>query len=205
MQTRPAIIQMVMTRMDELTPYQEGLTSLSPSLQPLKPVQTTVNAVINECATDLLLSHPIHRLDITSSVPAIAGKTDGSGIITLPTDFLRLASFQIAGFKRPVTEVLNALDPKVKLQYQPYTKGGKSKPVAVRESINTIHYFSITPGDTHTLDSFNYIKNQLPEELKDDLLDGLAWLAASKALVALGHIAEGQKAFDFFTLFNSRQ
>jgi hypothetical protein len=205
MQTRPAIIQMVMIKMDELTPYSEGLTSISPSLQPLKPIQTTIDAVLNECATDLLLSHPINRLEVTNTTPVLTPKSDGSGTMPLPLDFLRLVSFQVVGFVRPVTELLDRLDPRVKLQYQRYTRGGKAKPVAVREITNLFHYFSLSPLDTHTLDHFSYIKNQLPETLSDDLVDGLTWLTASKALTALGHINEAQKAFEFFTLFNSRR
>lgn len=211
MATRNQIIHMVMVKMDELTPFPEGLVLLSPPTAPLKPIEETINSILNECANDLLLAHPIHRLTADRATPVIVGQTDGSGLLLLPTDFLRLVSLKIVGFNRPVTEVITVADPRYKLQYQAHTRGGKAKPTATRETafvtntlVDSLHYFSLTPGDVHTLEHFYFIKRVVAEVLKDELLEGLAWLVASKALIALGHVPEGTKAFELYNLFNQR-
>jgi hypothetical protein len=96
-------------------------------------------------------------------------------------------------------------DPRYVFQFQTYTRGSKSKPIAFRETEGTIHSFSLNPGDTNTLTVFNYIPYVLPENCTQvELLEGLAWLTAGKALTALGHVEEGQKAIDLFTAFNQR-
>ena len=203
MATRPDIIQMVMIKMDELTPYSGGLV-LS-STEPLKPIETTIDAILNECMKDLLLSHPIGRLIGVSGTPAIASQSDGSAIITLPSDYLRLINFQISGYSRPITEVLPVTDPRYAFQFYPYTKGNKYKPIALRETEGTIHSFSLIPGETNVLSAFRYIPFVLPDNCtQDELLEGLSWLTAGKALTALGHVEEGQKAIDLFTAFNQR-
>lgn len=203
MATRPDIIQMVMIKMDELTPYSGGLV-LS-SLKPLKPIETTIDSVLNECVKDLLLNHPIHRLVTTDSFAGATVQSDGSLIVGLNSDFLRLSSLIINGYDRPITELLPVSDPRYALQYQKFARGSKSKPIAFREGQLSIHCFSLLPGDTSGVYSCNVVSYVLPENIIQlELLEGLSWLAASKSLTALGHIPEGQKAFEFYTLFNER-
>lgn len=210
MSTRSEIIQMVMKKMDELTPYNEGLV-LTP-LGSQKPIENTIDSILDECARDILLSHPLSKLPLTSIIPTPAGQTDGSGFIALPTDYLRLVSLQIAGFKKDIVHLITPEDPLYKLQANEFVRGTKNKPVGfLAQKViggtarQCIHYFSLNPGDTHTTQQFVYVALIPAENLNAYLLDGLGWLAASKALVALGHVPEGAKAMELFSQFNSRR
>jgi hypothetical protein len=201
---------MVMKKMDELTPYNEGLV-LTP-LSSQKPIESTIESILDECARDILVSHPLSKLPLTSIIPIPIGQPDGSGFITLPSNYLRLVSLQIKGFKRDVVNLISPEDPLYKLQSNPHVRGSKNKPVAfLAQKVvggtprQVIHYFSLNAGDTHTTEQFIYVALIPAENFNSYLLDGLGWLAASKALVALGHVPEGAKAMELFSQFNSRR
>ncbi len=201
---------MVMKKMDELTPYSEGLVLTSSASQ--KPIEGTIDSILDECARDILLSHPLSKLPLTSIIPTPIGQTDGSGLIQLPSDYLRLVSLQINGFKRDIVNLITPEDPLYKLQSNPFVRGSKSKPIAfLAQKVvggtprQVIHYFSLNIGDTHATEQFVYVALIPAENLNSYLLDGLGWLAASKALVALGSIPEGAKAMELFSQFNSRR
>lgn len=199
-----------MTKMDELSPYSEGLVLTSSASD--KPVEKTIDGLLDECTRDLLLSHPLQYLDADTASPVVHGDTvTGLGWLELPADFLRLVVFKMTGWQREVNHLISTSDPLYRLQSNEFTRGGKSKPVAVRTTkylvsvMDAIEYYSLVPGDVHTIDTFLYIKNIVAEALRDDLIaDGLSWIAASKALSSLGHTTESDNALKFVKSFNSR-
>lgn len=201
---------MVMKKMDELTPYSEGFVLTTTASQ--KPIEGTIDSILDECARDILLSHPLSKLPLTSIIPTPAGQTDGSGFISLPSDYLRLVSLQIKGFKRDIVNLITPDDPLYKLQTNEFVRGSKNKPVAfLAQKViggtarQVIHYFSLNAGDTHITEQFVYVALISAENFNSYLLDGLGWLAASKTLVALGHVPEGAKAMELFSQFNGRR
>lgn len=207
--TRNELIQLVMTKMDELTPYDEGLVLTPDASQ--KPIEQTIDSLLDECLRDILLIHPVHRLTAVSASPTPYVAADSSGYFALPANFLRLVSLLMAGWKQNVTELLTRNSPESKLQSMKYVKGGITHPFAIRtteiidlQPKDAIHYWSLPQGVQHRIEHFLYIKNMVAEEADKDLIDGLSWLTASKCLSAMGHIAEAGKAIEYFNAFNQR-
>lgn len=123
---------------------------------------------------------------------------------------LRFVALKMAE-KTTLTELTTTADPRYQLQSMEYVRGGISKPFAVRtteiidlQPKDAIHYWSLPHGVQHRIEHFLYIRNGVAQEVSKDLADGLTWMAAAKALGALGHVAESNKAIEQFNLFNQR-
>ena len=91
-----------------------------------------IEEFMDSAAVKVLLTVPLHLIppDDFSNQNQNA-RSDGSGYIALPSDFLRLTSFQMTEWDRPVVKAISQEHPLYNLQKNNVTRGKPSKPVAV--------------------------------------------------------------------------
>lgn len=91
-----------------------------------------IEEFLDAAAVKVLLTVPLHLIppDDFSGQNQNA-RSDGSGYIALPSDFLRLTSFQMTEWDRPVVKAISQEHPLYNLQKNLITRGKPSKPVAV--------------------------------------------------------------------------
>lgn len=188
---RMSVINATKVKIDEVIPEGEGIainfvTEAMPNVT--NPLDIMIHVLMDEVAKELLLIAPLHALVPKAGVViAIETKDDGEwgkvGKIVLPSDFLRLQSFKMTEWERPVTIPITPLDPLYALQRNKYTRGRTAKPVAVLSWDGTdkiLEYYSVLTA--HSVEYFRYIPETLPENIQDNLFDALTWLIAEKVL-----------------------
>ncbi len=91
-----------------------------------------IETFLDSAAEKILLTVPLHLIppDDFSNQNQNA-RSDGSGYIALPSDFLRLSSFQMTEWDRPVIKAIGTEHPTYNLQKNTITRGKPSKPVCV--------------------------------------------------------------------------
>lgn len=115
----------------------------------------------------------------------------GSGYIELPTDFLRLLSFQMSDWSRAVFEAITPDSPQYALQSSrfPGLRGNPQKPVVVlvnKPVGMTLEFYSCTGGKGTHVKTANYLpqprimqeKIHIPHQLKDAAVYYAAYLVA---------------------------
>lgn len=108
-----------------------------------------IDKFLDAAAEKILMAVPLHLISPTdfSSQPQDA-KSDGSGIVQLPADFLRITSFKMAEWDRPVTNPISKQHPVYNLQKNRITRGKPSKPICV------IDYYQI---DAESGDAYGFV------------------------------------------------
>lgn len=201
---RLSIINAVKAKVDELIPEGEGVTitytsESEPNIS--NPLDIFINVVMDEVAKELLLMAPLHVLEPTVTTPTptqiLSDDWGKTGYIPLPSDFLRLQSFLMSEWERPVTVPITTLDPLYDLQKNKFVRGGVAKPVAVitwNGTTKVLEYYSVQSA--HTLGHFRYIPETLPEDVQDNLFDSLTWLIAEKVLQITGQQELAKVAYE---------
>ena len=104
--TRLTSINYVKAKLDELIPTGEGISfSLSTTPNVTNPLDLLIDAHLDECTKDVLLSAPLSVLvPKDGSGAAVTSFADpATGYITLPIDFLRLSSVKMTGWLTQVS------------------------------------------------------------------------------------------------------
>lgn len=194
--SRLEIVDFVKAKLDELS--VDGISgmifSLSSAPNISDPLSLLINAQLDECTKDILLSAPITVLVPTAqtgatSVPFVDNK---SGYIVLADNFLRLSSFKMAEWKRD-GELITPQSKKYKLQ-STTRRGGTVKPIGVLTWKNVdgslkriIEYYSVI--NSHAIEKLLYLPETLAEDfiaLQPNLLDSLGWQCAGKIMQITG-------------------
>lgn len=196
--SRTTLINKVKTKIDEISPDNTVLVDVG--VEDEKPLDEIIEGLLDECAKELLLKAPVHRLAVTSGASATitpAGVGLRYGYITIPADFLRLVELMMTDWKRPVT----ILEPQggyvAKRQANKWLRAGVNKPVAIlstRAAGHVIEYYSIDTN--HTISRFLYIKKDVAENIPSVLVDSLCWICASKVLSILGKSNQAKEALE---------
>lgn len=166
----------VLQRIDEATSNQlEGIATRYP-----------IAEFIREATMEILRTAPLHLLPKTDFTTAkMKDLGDGTGTVTLPADFVRLASFRMKGWLRPVVSTITTDSPLYSRQLNPVTRGGMAKPVAVlvqdAEGMK-LRWFSLPCDMPHEIAEALCICKTKPSNMPDLLADPLCWLAASLVL-----------------------
>jgi hypothetical protein len=182
------IRNLVITKLEERSAFLANNTNGpiltgGDNLGELKPVYDYVDEQLPIAANEVLLSVPIHKLYATAmSSPTSSPNLDGTGVITLPQDFLRLHTLKMQEWSVPIHIAISVDHPLYRHQLNKYTRGHKDKPVAVLNHImqqtpivgyNLLTYFSVEKD--HTVEKLLYIKKF---EMSDDYHDTVAELIA---------------------------
>ncbi len=181
---RKALINRVKVRLDELTPFDEGLLVALPAAD-IKPVEAYIDDKLDESAKEVLLRVPLHKLSPERVVsPTAITVGDGVGYVDCPADFLRLYSFKMEGWQREVEFPISEGNPNYKLQRNKHTRGGIAKPVVVishrKTEAKQLEYYSLPDGVEHRVEKFLYVPVTVAENLADNLIDLLVSVCARK-------------------------
>jgi hypothetical protein len=134
MATRAEITVMVLAKIDEL----ETMTGASQS-----PADGLIDKLMDGSCLNMLRNAPLTMLKpdkLNVAAPAfihIKYTTKGYGHIALPLDFLRLYSFKLVAWNRPVIEPISTSNPLYKKQKNIAARGGMDKPIAVLGYVDT--------------------------------------------------------------------
>lgn len=196
---RSALINKVKTRIDEIS--MSGDVIVDVGVENSKPYDTIINELLDESALELLLKAPFYLLDISedTELTIIEDSTDKHiGTIELPYDFVRLVSFKMKDWLRPVTEFNLPTDEVAIRQSNKYLRGGIAKPVAVLRKLSTGYtaaYYSVK--DSHEVEEFLYIAKDKVENIRDpQAVDAMCWICAGKTLGVLGQHNLANQCYD---------
>ena len=166
----------VLTRIDEATSNQiEGIGTRYP-----------IAEFLREAAAEMARTAPVELLPLRDfGTETLTDLGDGSGTVALPEDFVRLASFRMKGWARPVFGTVAERSPEYARQLNAVTRGGPAKPVAAltRDAQGMkLRWFSLPKGWPRKVEEALYVPALEPEEVPQGLCDALCWLAASLVL-----------------------
>ena len=161
------IINLVVVKMEEYTPYGpdsgEALLAGGDNLDEVKPVYSYIHQNLAQAANEMLAIAPIHKLLYKEeNVIGVADEEDNQiGSIALPSDFLRVHTLWMKGWRRPIHDALIEGHPISTLQYTKWTRGTKQKPVGVLDGRGQTrvvyddqtvqHKMSFTSGNDYAL------------------------------------------------------
>ena len=195
--SRQSAINYIKAKLDELVPGGEGMTfSLSSEPNITNHLDLLINAHLDECVKDVILSAPISVLFPTADTTTTGTvNTDAkTGYVVLPNNFLRLSSFKMTEWLKDIDTPITPKDPKYKKQSNEFLRGGISKPVAVLTWKNVgsvmkrvLEYYSVETA--HTIEKLLYIPETIAEDfiaVNPNLVDSLAWMTASKIMQITG-------------------
>jgi len=185
---RRAIINKAMRCIDEVYPGMDVVNA------PYFPV----GKFLDEAGLRIIKAAPLHALGRGLSFKnttegdgppprnkvSLTDNGDGSGRIMLPPMFCRLISLRMEGWQRPVTEAIRVDNPLYAKQFNPLTRGGVVKPVAVlTQGDKALDFFSVPQGKPMKIAElrvFIYygVRNNYPSKLAD----AAAWQLAALIL-----------------------
>lgn len=155
------LINEVRITLDENAPQSSYLYESSDNIELDDIIRSKVVDAVRLALEDAPLSF-LEPKEVTS--PTIKGNDDGSGKITLPEDFLRLAGLKLNGWNRGVSIVYNKGSEMDYIQRNKYTRGTATKPVCVfshtDDGERCIEYFVAAKNDNgydHTIVDYHYV------------------------------------------------
>lgn len=180
--------------MEELTPEWQGTMEQVEGVS----VGDYIDGVIDEQLRLLLMTAPVALLPVeeVSSQYTPTRRADGSGRITLDTRVLRPISLQMTGWSVPVTRFIDENHPLYELQFNRYTRGGVTKPVAVYTldglGNKVIDYFSLPPSrNVHDINSLRCVLCPVEKSqtfnLEPLLVDMLCYRCAAAVYSIMGN------------------
>lgn len=185
--TKEQIIKAVKVKMEEITPFDDGLMVLNAEV---KPIESYISEVFQNSIDKLLMICPL-SLTAETTLPATgltATTNNGKSIgkLTIPDDFIRLHTFKMEGWERPVHRCISTENPKYSEQLNPWTRGGNSKPVIVNKGYLEIYTYNT--GDT--VQTSLYVKRvdiDAPDiSIHDKLINPLCSLIAADVYAIFG-------------------
>lgn len=111
-----------------------------------KPIDMLIAEALDSAWRSFVFHSPLHYLPIKT----VTAKTITSLVIIVakPTDFIRLASFMVSTWSRPVFQGYYETDPIYAMQRNEYTKGTPTRPVVIIRPATLEGYSAVTANDT---------------------------------------------------------
>lgn len=202
--TREELIKKVALKMDEISSSDDIMIEVGSNDN--NPLYEQINGLLNESINDVLTKAPIYRLSDHIETLELAGNCSKEEtpdkerqvvVITIPNDFIRIASISDANFLRPIVDLAIEGDEIDKKQRNKFLRAKSSKPVGVLcnggggryivcysystnvRPMPVVQYISRFDGDldiTSTISMDSYVA------------DIVSWLCAGKVFAAQGDI-----------------
>lgn len=174
-----------------------------------------IETFLKEAVAELLLTAPASEVPVTDFSVKIVSKvgtngetikekeavvptpTGDKGVCTvdLPTGYLRLVEFRLAGWLRSATTPLAETDPEYTRQANRWTMGTPERPAVCVErepdGSQVLWCYSAPKETEPTIERARCVTLCEPTAVPDPLVDALCWLAASSVLAVAG---EGEAA-----------
>jgi len=191
--TRQDIIDKVLVRMKEVTPFDEGIVILSPEVETILNyiegyLQASCDELLMICPLSLTIPVSFPTSGIPLTLTGFTSVTDNGkkiGTLTIPSDFLRLHTFKISSWERPVHRPISIDNPQYEFQFNPFTRGGNAKPVIVKNKDLKIFTFDIDA----TPEIYTYVPKINLDDIKlnEKLVDPLVCLISANVYSQYGH------------------
>lgn len=195
MATRIELAAIVKSKIDELTPFDEGLALITaPGNTGNNPVETYIAKFLDESAKETLLESPSHVLPQTAFGTVNYDLTNKKAVITLPSQFLRVAYILFTSWQRPVFNATYPGDPTYNRQFS-YLKAGTARPKATWISEAGTGKLLCWGVESATGNTLYYCPLTVAEDMPDILLDAVTWHCASLVLQVFAKDKLGQEAF----------
>lgn len=187
----------VQARMDELSPFTD--TELNGTID-------LISSMWYNAAQAFYLMIPANLITpMEMQEEGHSENQDGSGRWTLPDDFLRLYSFKMSSWERPVTEITPHGTTKYYQQFNQFTRGGTAKPVCIithaKGSYKYLHYFSVDGSIEREIETKLYINYPTLSTLEETLESPFSWYLASEILQVIGEKEAASKALERMQIF----
>lgn len=166
-------------------------------------LRTACIQLCGELPLDMLLPTTLANTDIVSHVM----NSDGTGMISIPHNFLRLVKFKLNSWVQSVRQLTDPLSNEGRMQASPWTRGTPEKPKAMlgetRNGYRMMEYYTagkVNDAYDHTVECFCYVGS--PSEIgstmdlpiKEDCIPLIIYRAA-------GIVMEGKQNGDLADRF----
>lgn len=181
--------------LDEYAPFNDSALLATNNID-VKPIQTYITETLDEAANELLMVLPLHLVKSEElNVTDHKINKDGSGVLYLGDNFLRLNTLKMESWYKPVRIAEKEDDLTNGFQYNPYTMGNPYKPVVVLHQDGalgkSLHYFSCPTTDTeHNIEIGLQISRFDRNNIQDDIAELFAINCAIRVLSIYGMSAD---------------
>lgn len=198
MASRGDMLSMVRVRLDELMPFDDGATAVVDAANALlKPTDAYIEELLEDAINDVLRIAPL-QFCVLQSATATPTESDGRGVLSLPSGYLRFAGAKIPSWKREVT-ILTPENSPLHLQqnYAP-TQAGVHKPVVVLSVENGVSSLNLYPCNANENVNHSYVKTvekgwtYTEDYCAEAMLAPIAWMCAVKVCSAMGNEKEAK-------------
>lgn len=183
MATRAELSAIVKSKIDELAPFDGGLTLITaPANELNNPIESLIEQFLDESAKETLLEAPVHVLPLTTFLTIAFDLTLSKATITVPANFLRVGVIQFSSWLRPINKALFPGDIDYAKQFNRWLRGGKARPAAVwmnESGAGKLICYGVTSNTAYTA---KYVAITVAESIPDILHDPLTWHCASQVL-----------------------
>lgn len=177
---------------------QELLSGIEWESEDALPISERVKSLYPEAMNAVRLIMPLSRLKASEmgEVTHEYNTQKGTGRIVLPSDYLRLASFKMRGWKRACRKAIDEGTEEYQFQLNRATRGGVTRPVVATINDGTeLEYFSLPPGTApHEIETATYIKQAkdiASDEATEEEYNALVWWLAKDVAVTMQRNATG--------------
>ena len=219
--TREELIKKVALKMDEISSSDDVMVPVNASDN--NPLYTQINNLLNESVNDVLMKAPIFRIQNqvvllpsgNIKTDTIFGGTRKIAVISVPEDFIRIASINDALFQRPIVDLAIEGDEMDNRQHNKFLVAKYAKPVAVigrnvssatddatqvttHNTGRVIKCYSYGATDTpapfvHYIKRYDNDRDTTAEtDLDEYMIDVVSWVCAGKVFAAQGDINKGK-------------
>jgi hypothetical protein len=184
MATRAEITAIVKKKIDELTPFDEGLALITATVNVANnPVDLYIEQFLNESAKETLLEAPVHVLPMTAFASITFDLTLKKATITIPTSsYLRVGIIKFASWERPVYRATYPGDPDYNKQFNIYLRSGKSRPRAVWINDEGTPKLVCYGVESNTDYDARYVGITWAENMPSKLIEPMTWHCAFQVL-----------------------
>ncbi|MFI3315096.1 MAG: hypothetical protein R3Y04_05480 [Rikenellaceae bacterium] len=153
-----------------------------------------IEPFIEESANQVFFDVPAHlTANIVEFLDAdITANSDGSGVVKLPDEFVRLVEFKMKGWVVSLTKAENFTNALLQRQNNKMTKANPLKPVVAINGGDLCYFVVDGEHEIEIAKAQVYMKNIT--DYPSHLADMIAWLAASKVLQVMNESALSNNA-----------
>jgi hypothetical protein len=198
--TRPELIELVKTKIDELTPFDGGLALITATGNTnLNPIETYIEQFLDESAKETLLEAPSRVLPMTAFETITYDLPNKKATLTLEDDYLRVGVLKFSTWERPVYSALYPGDPRYSKQFNRWLRGGIARPAAYYINVGGIGYLICYGIEAATDNEASYVAITIAEDMPDILLEPMTWHCAFQVLEVYAKDKASEMAYARYT------
>lgn len=172
-------------------------------------VDEIIRSKVEEAATEVYLAAPVHLFDPGERFADTIAWNEkvgvGSGWTQLPNDFLRLISFKMSDWERPVYSAILPDDPQYLLQSSRFAgiRGNSQRPVCaivMRPTGRVLEFYSCSAGEDVSVEMARYAPKPTIVDESIDIYErcyrSVVYKVAGLAAVSMGAMEKAKTLFE---------